>query len=376
MFTIELLNSIVKRDNCTLIGHYIHVNANTKLHYVCGRKDCSNRFSKTFRNVVATGAYCRECRTKQTIQKTKITCTNKFGVANVFQSQTIKDKIKTTCLQKYGVEHIGQSSVIKEKAKKTNMNKYGTDNVFASDLIKRSIKNTMLRKYGVDNPQRNKTIQMRTQETCIKKFGVSNPMKNQNVKDKGKRTNLQRYGVENTFQSEQVKSAIKQQNLMIYGVEHNAQRWEVIQSIKTTCMRKYGCENHMQNPDVFEKCMRAAYKTKKYAFEDGVEVDVQGYEPWALRLLEYAGYTSTDFTIDKKQLPCIWYDANNKKRRYYCDFYIPKERIVVEVKSTYTYKCDKIKLDKVRVQCNNLNLKFCLLVFGGKGVLDLEKCIF
>jgi hypothetical protein len=40
-------------------------------------------------------------------------------------------------------------------------------------------------------------------------------------------------------------------------------------------------------------------------------------------------------------------DTSNKKHRYYPDFYIPKNNLIIEVKSSFTYKVNlKINLLK------------------------------
>lgn len=375
-YTLELLQCIVDRDKCKLIGQYHSVSARTTIHYVCGEIDCDAQHNKTFQNVVLAGAFCRQCCMKKRLNKIKRTCLRKYGVANPFQSDSIKDKIKNTCLKKYGVEHVGQSKEVIEKASQTNMLRYGARNVFQSETIKKRIKSSLLKRYGVTNPQKSKVINEKTKQTCLSKYNAENPMQNEEVRNKGKKTNLVRYGVENTFQSDVIKDKIRRKVFETHGVEHNAQRPDVLQAKEQTCMQRYGCRNHMQNPEVFERYMQKAYKTKEYMFTDGTKVEVQGYEPWALQLLEFAGYCSNDIVVQKQQVPSIWYDINGKKKRYYCDLYIPEERIVVEVKSTYTYKCDIVKLMKVHIECDKLKLKFCLLVFDDKGVLDLQKCIF
>ena len=56
-------------------------------------------------------------------------------------------------------------------------------------------------------------------------------------------------------------------------------------------------------------------------------------------------------------------DNDGKNRRYYPDFYIPKENLLVEVKSTYTYLAD---LDKniLKEQCalkSGFNYKLIVL---------------
>lgn len=375
-YTLELLQHIVDRDKCKLIGEYQSVTATTTIHYICGVKECTNQYQKCLKNLEKAGAYCRKCCDIKQVQKAKDTSIQRYGVDNPAKSNVIKQKIRTVCLERFGVEHSGQCKIIKEKARQTNIKKYGVSNVFQANAIKQKIKHSLLKKYGVTNAQQSKVVKEKSKRTCQLKYNAENPMQNEEVRNKGKQTNLVRYGVENTFQSDIVKDKIRRKVLETHGVEHNAQRPEVKEAIVQTCIKKYGCKNHMQNPEMFEKCMRKTYKMKEYIFADGKQVEVQGYEPWALQLLEFAGYCSNDIIVQKQQVPSIWYDINGKKKRYYCDLYIPEERIVVEVKSTYTYKCDIVKLMKVHIECDKLKLKFCLLVFDDKGVLDLQKCIF
>jgi hypothetical protein len=45
----------------------------------------------------------------------------------------------------------------------------------------------------------------------------------------------------------------------------------------------------------------------------------------------------TDFTNDVKEMPVFMYEYNGKQHRYYPDIYIPSQKRIVEVKSTYTY---------------------------------------
>lgn len=375
-YTLDVLNHVVKRDECTLIGQYERVCSNTRIHYVCGEKQCSKQYAKCFKNLITAGAFCRKCCDRKKLEKAKHTSLIRYGTDNPAKSQVIKNKIKSVCLQKFGVEHAGQCDVIKEKAKTTNIRKYGVSNVFQSETIKQRIKFSLMKKYGVSNPQKSEIIKEKSKRTCLAKYNAENPMQNEDVRNKGKQTNLERYGVENTFQSDDIKNKIKLKTLEVHGVEYNAQRPEVQEARIQTCITKYGCRNHMQNAEVFERCMKATFKMKEYTFEDGERVEVQGYEPWALQLLEYAGYCSTDISVNKSQVPSIWYEVNGKTKRYYCDLYIPKERVVVEVKSTYTYQCDIVKLMKVQIECDKQQMKFCLLVFDDKGMLDLEKCIF
>jgi hypothetical protein len=234
-------------------------------------------------------------------------------------------------------------------------------------------KQTFTSKYGVDNPQKCKDIKNKTIQTCLQKYGAENPMQNEDVRNKGKQTNVVKYGVENPFQSQEIKEKIKSQNIAIYGVEYTSQRKDVQDRIKQTNLEKYGVQYLSQNAQIFQKQLHASYKFKDYTFPNGEVVKVQGYEPMALDTLLQYGYAYDDLVIDNIKVAEIWYEKDGKKHRYFCDIYIPKEKTIIEVKSDYTYKVDKLKCDLVRSVCNDKGIMFYVWVFNKSGELVLSE---
>lgn len=63
-------------------------------------------------------------------------------------------------------------------------------------------------------------------------------------------------------------------------------------------------------------------------------------------------------------MPSIWYDANNKKKRYFPDIYIKKENTIIEVKSDYTWRVDKAKCVSIKHECDKQGIRFCVWVFN------------
>jgi len=60
-----------------------------------------------------------------------------------------------------------------------------------------------------------------------------------------------------------------------------------------------------------------------------------------------------------KLVPEIWYiGEDNKKHRYYTDIYIPKDNLIIEVKSTRTYNVDLEKNIRKETRCKELGYKF------------------
>jgi hypothetical protein len=132
-------------------------------------------------------------------------------------------------------------------------------------------------------------------------------------------TNLQLYNVKNPFQSEEIK--IK---------------------IRTTMMERYGYEHNFQNPETLMKALKNNYRRKQYTFPSGETIYVQGYEPYALDyILQHTD--EKDIVTDCSLMPEIRYFDPEKKvfRRYYPDIYLPKNNIILEVKSQYTYDMQK-----------------------------------
>jgi len=126
--------------------------------------------------------YCQKCKGISIKNGTQ----EKYGVDNVFQLNSVKEKSKETCKEKYGVEHHLQNQEILEKQK-----------------------NTIIEKYGVEYLMRSDKIKEKSKETCLDKYGVDVSSKSEIVKENTKINNNQKYGVDYTSQLESVKNKIK-----------------------------------------------------------------------------------------------------------------------------------------------------------------------
>jgi hypothetical protein len=126
----------------------------------------------------------------------------------------------------------------------------------------------------------------------------------------------------------------------------------------------------MQSGEVAEYQLQKSYKLKSYTFPCNNTIQVQGYEPFLLNILVKKGYTFEDIVTKRSEVPEIWY-YKNKKRRYYCDVYVPKINTVYEVKSIYTYNVAKDKIDLTKKACMDTGYNFELHVFDSKGVRQL-----
>ena len=77
----------------------------------------------------------------------------------------------------------------------------------------------------------------------------------------------------------------------------------------------------------------------------GKRIFLQGYEVNAYNILIDEGYMEDDILYRKIDMPEIMYYFEDKERRYYPDFYIKSNNLIIEVKCKYTYEIDKEKND-------------------------------
>jgi hypothetical protein len=171
----------------------------------------------------------------------------------------------------------------------------------------------------------------------------------------------------------------KQTNLVKFGDTSYTRTDAYKESRKATCLEKYNVEHPMQNADVMAKADKTGLTFKLYTFPSGRQEKVQGYEPLALDYL-LKTYNEDDIKVNRKEQPEIWYTSTDGiKHRYFSDIYIPKANLIVEVKSSWTYKLG-MKLGKIQLQeqaCKDAGFDYLRLVYNDRHQLveneDIEE---
>lgn len=121
----------------------------------------------------SNGEYlCKKCKLKKNNLE-------KFGVENVFQLESVKEKSKKTNLEKRGVEFISQSKEVQIKIKKGNLDKYGSEHHLRNPKILEKQKLTNIEKWGFENVSKNHDIKEKKKETNLKNWGSTNNKKSE-----------------------------------------------------------------------------------------------------------------------------------------------------------------------------------------------------
>lgn len=111
-------------------------------------------------------------------EETNIT---KYGVKNISQNNTIKEKKKITFEEKYS--GFTYSSIeLNEKVNTTLIEKYGTTNISSLPEIQNKIKNTNIEKYGFERPTQNELIKNKIKNTFKTLYDVDNIMFNEDFR--------------------------------------------------------------------------------------------------------------------------------------------------------------------------------------------------
>ena len=367
-YTQEFLQSLAIRDSATLIGSYDILQTSTPITFKCV---CGEETTKKLTNFIY-GKHprikCYKCCRKDGTKEAQETNIKRFGVKNPQQSEIVKAKTIETNLKKYGVPHVLQHPSIKEKIKKTIEETYGVSNPMYVSSIKDKIKATFLSKYGVDNPMKTKEHQKKLEETSLKRYGTRRPSSNLVILKKIQASHLAKTDSER----ELIKQKVKETCLEKYGVESTNMLDSVKDKKKDTCLLSYGVTNHMQSAEIQAKIQNRGFRRKEFKMPSGDIRIVQGFEPYALKEL-LKDFSEDMIKTNRVDIPRIIYTVDNKNRYYFPDVYIPHINKIIEVKSTWTYKCTTDNIHIKGAACKAAGYLFEIWVYNGKGVRILTE---
>jgi hypothetical protein len=202
------------------LGNHISKNHNLKEYYdkwlkeeneglckICGKSTEFISIQYQYKNCCS-----KECSLKYGGIREKEECIKKYGIENVFQLESIKNKNKETNFKKYGVKYPSQSKEIREKSKQSWIKNLGVDHPSKSIKIKKRKIETCLANYGVKYPMQSNNIRRKSKITCFKKYGVENISQNENIKIKKEITSLKNNKGKNFY-----KKSFNNSNLYYQG---------------------------------------------------------------------------------------------------------------------------------------------------------------
>lgn len=316
----------------------------TQVNHTCQNNECSNTASKD-----RYGNYKRYCSDdcKKITQLAKM----RSALANKDMS-AIREKRRATVTAKYGVDNVAQIDAVRNKLRETT--------TATADIRTAKTRETNLRNHGVESTNSLQSVKDRKRAAFMEKYGVDHQLKIPEVA-----ASVARKNSENAAERLSVAAQTK---LEVYGDENYNNRTKYVE----TCVEKFGVENPSQNAAVHEKQFKK--RCVGYAMPSGNIITVQGYEPQALDSLLKI-FKEEDIIVGKGNMPEFWYNENGKKR-YFPDFYIPKENLIIEVKSCWTYsgKSEWSTTNHLKKQsCIDNGYKYLLMLYNNPGTSLLTE---
>lgn len=186
------------------------------------------------------------------------------------------------------------------------------------------------------------------------------------TKDNNKKIEIISNKIKKSWNVENLKqrsNSYKTNMLKKYGAINGFQLVSVKEKIKETMLLKFGAEHP-------QFCNDIKFKWKTYIFPSGKKCKYQGYENFGIDLL-LKTYNEGDIITDRKIIPKIKYkDFDGKIKRYCPDIWIPKENLLVEIKSNYTYNLHTQNIIHKRLGVISNGYNFNLFVFNNDGTLN------
>lgn len=294
---------------------------------ICGTK----RKTKNYRKQVCDKKECNIVYEWQRKEKSKNKVYNR--TCPICEKEFVVVGSKENCCSKNCHEKFYKEK--NERAKKTSMRKYNTDSPNKSKIVKEKKRQTYQKLYGVDNPSHLKEVQQKISDA----YNNKTDEEKESIEDKRCNTNLEKYGFKYSIQNKDVKE--KAINTMI---------------------ERYDCEIAMQNETLFDKMTFSGLTLKPYILPSGKEIKIQGYEYKYLNEYFCNGGLEDDIIThpSQKDIGKIFYISNddNKKHRYYPDFYIKSTNTIIEVKSVWTYDKDLNKNLLKEKSCLDMSYNF------------------
>ena len=231
-----------------------------------------------------------------------------------------------------------------ETTKKHNLEKYGVGNVMQVESVKQKNYETCIKNYGTKRPCQNEEIHKKMDETCIRLYGFVRPNQKPEIQNKIKETVLQRYDVENVMQLDFVKEVHSWSN------KTAEQQQNQIQKRLDTMRARFG----KQMSEKLRKTKELRYGNSNYCnVEKALDTKMQRYG--TLSLLRHFIFDNEAF--DSKPELAFWiyckehnidihrnhtdffvFTAQGKEHRYYPDFMIGSD--FIEIKSDHFVKDD------------------------------------
>ena len=284
---LSIYNIIPKTDKDIFKLFYLFMNSYTEEPKAyCGKPAVYSNYKNGFYKVCSdfnakdknSCKICTEMRYKSRTENTKKSNLEKYGVENISQIQSIKDKKEKTCIEKFGASTNLKTKETKDKIKNTNRNKFGTDYPLQNTDILLKQQNTNIKRYGVKYQGQREEVKNKIKETNLKIRGVPYVLQDENIRSKIKDTNMKKYGASCIFSTQYYKEIIINTNIKKYNALYPMQNSDILNKRCMTNNKLYGGNSPSCDSSVLNKMKNTTlerYGVEYYSQSDEYKIHIQ-----------------------------------------------------------------------------------------------------
>lgn len=285
---------------------YVRTNFTNKTRILTHCQNCGKPITKTLNKIIGwhfDDIFCRACGTKRAAFE-------KYGVVNVFQLESVKEKATETLFKHYAVTNASKSNIIQNRIKQTCLKNYGVDVPAKSVQVIEKMKNTRYTKNFGKFRSSDEIEKM--QNTCLEKYGMKACWNRSDVKEQQEKTFLEKYGSKCYLHT----NAYKEKMIELHGADNP----NYCEDIEVNRFRKY--------------------------YYDGTNFD----SSWELAYYIWLKDHNIQFSFHRS-LTYFEYEYACKIHRYYPDFILDDK--IVEIKSPYLLRLMQTKgtIDEAKYNC-------------------------
>lgn len=349
---LDDLKIIYEEAGCKLLATE-YINCTVKMPFICM---CGKEYNNSY-NDFRIGQRCGflECINK----RKEDTCMRLYGETNYSKTDESKERIKKISQEKYGHDHHSQN-------KEYNLAKFNKEYYFQTDEFKQKVKAKCLLLYNLEFYSQVESVKEKIRNANMIKYGFPVSFQNLLVKEKIKKTNIEKYGVPYPMMNKEIKDKANKRVMDVYNVDNVSQVPSIRDKMKENSLHRYGTLYPMQNSIISERSQNNMKKFKEYIMPSGKILKVQGFEPFALNNL-LKTYNENDIYTNRTDMPEIWYYMNSSYKRYFPDIYIPKDNLIIEVKSIWTYDFFREEVKEKRKATQYLGFNYELRIYDKNG---------
>lgn len=240
---------------------------------------------------------------------------SRHGAPSAMASPELRKKISATIQEKYGADWAPSIPGVFDAARQRCQDEHGVDHWTKLDSTKQARAATCLKQYGFSNPVKSPIVLNKRRQNWRNKYGADHPQQIKAITDR-------RY-----------KTWLKNQGGLVFG---SPTWWNKYQP---SYQQRTGFAHPTQDPERIRKWMKTFYpscfRTKEMVLPSGNTIQFQGYEDKAINHL-LKSYRENGL-LWGDEIPQITYvKPDGEPGLYFPDLCLEHEKILIEVKSTYT----------------------------------------